>query len=97
LLEGWHQQSSHHANKFPIAGVMGLINNKQQSFYHHRRDFMEMKNKNIVNLIEELIDLKIRQALLMRDLSNDTTFLQTQQDREAMHKVKLQLTTLLEA
>ena len=52
---------------------------------------MEMKNENIVNLIEELIDLKVRQALLVKDLSDTTTYAQCQVDREAMQKVKLQL------
>jgi hypothetical protein len=52
---------------------------------------MEMKNENIVNLIEELIDLKVRQALLVKDLSDTTTYAQCQVDREAMQKVKNQL------
>ena len=52
---------------------------------------MEMKSENIVNLIEELIDLKVRQALLVKDLSDTTTYAQTRVDREAMQKVKNQL------
>jgi hypothetical protein len=56
---------------------------------------MRIKNENIVNLIEELIDLKIRQALLVKDLSDTATYAQTQVDREAMQKVKLQLVQFL--
>ena len=57
---------------------------------------MEMKNERIVNLIEEMIDLKIRQALLAKDLADAATYLQTRQDRECMQQVRLQLTTLFE-
>jgi hypothetical protein len=35
---------------------------------------MEMKSENVVNLIEEMIDLKIRQALLVKDLSDGGTY-----------------------
>jgi hypothetical protein len=57
---------------------------------------MEMRNENIVNLIEQLIDLKVRQALLVRDLSNATTYRQSELDTEAMQKVKRLLVNLLD-
>jgi hypothetical protein len=56
---------------------------------------MEMKGENIVSLIEQLIDLKVRQALLVKDLSNTSTYLQTRQDTEVMQKVKQLLATLI--
>jgi hypothetical protein len=49
---------------------------------------MEMKGENIVGLIEQLIDLKVRQALLVRDLSDAGTYMQTRQDAETAQKVK---------
>lgn len=55
-----------------------------------------MKNEKIVKLIEELIDLKIRQALLVRDLSDTATYAQSRVDREAMQNVKLQLVQFLD-
>jgi hypothetical protein len=57
---------------------------------------MEMKNENIVNLIEEMIDLKIRQAFFIKDLSDTTTYAQSRMDLETMRKVKYQLGQLLE-
>lgn len=57
---------------------------------------MGMKSENIVNLIEQLIDLKVRQALLVRDLSNQSTYLQSQTDLELMQKVKLLLVSVLD-
>ena len=55
---------------------------------------MEIKGENIVNLIEQLIDLKVRQALLVKDLSNTSTYRQSRQDAEAMRKVKQLLVNL---
>ncbi len=57
---------------------------------------MAMKTENIVNLIEELIDLKVRQALLVKDLSDTTTYAQSRVDRETMQKVKHQLIQFLD-
>lgn len=57
---------------------------------------MEMRNENIVNLIEQLIDLKVRQALLVKDLSDATTYRQSELDTEAMQKIKRLLVNLLE-
>ena len=57
---------------------------------------MGMKTENIVNLIEEMIDLKIRQALLVKDLSDTATYAQSRLDREAMQKVKGQLVQFLD-
>jgi hypothetical protein len=52
---------------------------------------MEMKSENIVNLIEQLIDLKVRQALLVKDLANTGTYLQSRQDADEMQQIKDQL------
>ena len=57
---------------------------------------MGMKTENVVNLIEELIDLKIRQALLVKDLSDMATYAQSRLDREAMQKVKTQFVQFLD-
>jgi hypothetical protein len=72
-----------------------LKTNNNQDFSSYGDMVMRIKNENIVNLIEELIDLKIRQALLVKDLSDTATYAQTQVDREAMQKVKLQLVQFL--
>ena len=57
---------------------------------------MGMKNENIVNLIEEMIDLKIRQALLVKDLSDTAIYAQSRLDHETMQKVKVQLVQFLD-
>jgi hypothetical protein len=57
---------------------------------------MGMKSENIVTLIEEMIDLKIRQALLVKDLSDTATYAQSRVDQEAMQKVKVQLVQFLD-
>jgi hypothetical protein len=58
--------------------------------------YMEMKGENIVNLIEQMIDLKVRQALLVKDLSNTSTYMQSRQDAEAIQQVKHQLVQFLD-
>jgi hypothetical protein len=57
---------------------------------------MEMNGENIVNLIEQMIDLKVRQALLVKDLSNTGSYRQSRVDQETMQKVKSLLVNLLE-
>jgi len=82
---------------FPTAGAVGI--NKQEpltTFLFSLEAVMGMKTENIVNLIEEMIDLKIRQALLVKDLSDTATYAQSRLDREAMQKVKGQLVQFLD-
>lgn len=57
---------------------------------------MEMKNENIVTLIEELIDLKVRQAILVKDLADDKSFAQLKLDCERMQQVKVRLVNALD-
>ena len=57
---------------------------------------MRVKGEDIVNLIEELIDLKVRQTILVQDLADSKSYAQSRMDLERMQTVKLRLTTLLD-
>lgn len=57
---------------------------------------MRMKSEDVVNLIEELIDLKVRQTILVRDLADAKSYAQSRIDYERMQKVKLRLVNALD-
>jgi hypothetical protein len=58
---------------------------------------MEIRSEKIVNLTEELIDLKVRQAILAGDLTNSKSCAQIRLDGERMQTVKLRLVQALDS